>query len=418
MVADSDNTPLTGVDGADERGRSGRRRKSRRRRGARRSHSEAQQAPAGPALPTEGFLFRREDGKVFLLAPDRHFEPGSQDPVVDPALAARLGWESGVRVQAVLRSGGGQRPTVVDITEVEGLAPEEYAQRATPFGELVCIDPTERFRLETDPEVVEPRVVELVAPIGKGQRCLIVAPPKAGKTVLLQQLAHAIGVNHPEVTIFVLLVDERPEEVTDWKRRVVRGEVFASSSDRSTQNHIEVSEIVLDRARRMVELGQHVVVFMDSLTRMSRAYNNAQKSSGRIMSGGIDARTMVKPRRFFGSARNIENGGSLTIIATCLVDTGSRMDEVIFQEFKGTGNMEIILSHDLFERRIFPCINIAASGTRKEEKLYSREEVAKLHLLRRALATLSPHEAMSLLISKLRQTKSNAEFLKSIQAKE
>jgi transcription termination factor Rho len=418
MVADSDNTPVTGVDGAEERGRSGRRRKSRRRRGTRRSHNDAQQAPAVPSVPTEGFLYRREDGKVFLLAPDRHFEPGSQDPLVDPALVARLGWESGVKVQAVLRSGGGQRSTVVGFTEVEGLAPEEYAQRATPFGELVCIDPTDRFRLETDPETVEPRVVELMAPIGKGQRCLIVAPPKAGKTILLQQLAHAIGVNHPEVTIFVLLVDERPEEVTDWKRRVVRGEVFASSSDRSTQNHIEVSEIVLDRARRMVELGQHVVVFMDSLTRMSRAYNNAQKSSGRIMSGGIDARTMVKPRRFFGSARNIENGGSLTIIATCLVDTGSRMDEVIFQEFKGTGNMEIILSHDLFERRIFPCINIAASGTRKEEKLYSKEEVNKLHLLRRALATLSPHEAMSLLISRLKQTKSNADFLKSIQAKE
>jgi len=418
MVADSDNTPVTGVDGAEERGRSGRRRKSRRRRGARRSHNEAMQTPATPAVPMEGFLYRREDGKVFLLAPDRHFEPGSQDPVVDPALAARLGWESGVKVQAVLRSGNGQRPTVVGITEVEGLPPEEYGQRATPFGELVCIDPTERFRLETGPDSLEPRVVELVAPIGKGQRCLIVAPPKAGKTVLLQQLAHAIGTNHPEVTIFVLLVDERPEEVTDWKRRVVRGEVFASSSDRSTQNHIEVSEIVLDRARRMVELGQDVVVFMDSLTRMSRAYNNAQKSSGRIMSGGIDARTMVKPRRFFGSARNIEDGGSLTIIATCLVDTGSRMDEVIFQEFKGTGNMEIILSHDLFERRIFPCINIAASGTRKEEKLYSKDEVNKLHLLRRALATLSPHEAMTLLLSKLKQTKSNADFLKGIQTKE
>ena len=418
MVADSDNTPVTGVEGTEERGRSGRRRKSRRRRGTRRSHSEATPTPATPTVPMEGFLYRREDGKVFLLAPDRHFEPGTQDPVVDAALASRLGWESGLKVQAVLRSGNGQRPTIVGITEVEGLLPEEYTQRVTQFGDLVCIDPTERFSLETEPEILEPRVVDLVSPIGKGQRCLIVAPPKAGKTILLQQLAHAIGTNHPEVTIYVLLVDERPEEVTDWKRRVVRGEVFASSSDRSTQSHIDISELVLDRARRLVELGQHVVVFMDSLTRMSRAYNNAQKSSGRIMSGGIDARTMVKPRRFFGSARNIEHGGSLTIIATCLVDTGSRMDEVIFQEFKGTGNMEIILSHDLFERRIFPCINIAASGTRKEEKLYSKDEVNKLHLLRRALATLSPHEAMSLLLSKLKQTKSNADFLKSIQTKE
>jgi len=365
----------------------------------------------------EGFLYRREDGKAFLLAPDRHFEPGTQDPAVDPSLLAKFPWEGGLKVQAQLRAGNGQRPLVVGITEVEGMTLEEYGARATPFSELVCIDPEQRFELETDPEILEPRVVELVAPIGKGQRCLIVAPPKAGKTILLQQLAHAIAVNHPEVTIFVLLVDERPEEVTDWKRRVVRGEVFASSSDRSTQNHIEVSEIVLDRARRLVELGQDVVVFMDSLTRMSRAYNNAQKSSGRILSGGIDARTMVKPRRFFGSARNIENGGSLTIIATCLVDTGSRMDEVIFQEFKGTGNMEIILSHDLFERRIFPCINISASGTRKEEKLYAKADVERLHLLRRALATLSPHEAMSLLLTKLKQTRSNQDFLRSIQAK-
>jgi transcription termination factor Rho len=416
MVSESDSTPLVGVDGMEERGRSGRRRKSRRRRGGRRSVAAA--APDLATTPVEGFVYRREDGKVFLLAPDRHFEPGTGDPVIDPSVFSRYAWESGLRVQGSLRSGNGQRPTVVGINTVEGLQPDEYNQRVTSFGELVCIDPEERFKLETEPEIVEPRVVELVSPIGKGQRCLIVAPPKAGKTILLQQLAHAIATNHPEVTIFVLLVDERPEEVTDWKRRVVRGEVFASSSDRTTQNHIEVSEIVLDRARRMVELGQHVVVFMDSLTRMSRAYNNAQKSSGRIMSGGIDARTMVKPRRFFGSARNIEHGGSLTIIATCLVDTGSRMDEVIFQEFKGTGNMEIILSHDLFERRIFPCINIAASGTRKEEKLYSKKEVDKLHLLRRALATLSPHEAMSLLLSKLKQTKSNAEFLAGIQTKE
>jgi transcription termination factor Rho len=414
MGSDNDGTPVVGGDAMEDRGRSGRRRKSRRRRGGRRSGGPA---PETSTSVVEGFVYRREDGKVFLLAPDRHFEPGNQDPVIDPSVISRYPWESGLRVQASLRSGNGQRPTVVGINTVEGLAPEEYNQRATAFNELVCIDPEQRFNLETDPDVVEPRVVELVAPIGKGQRCLIVAPPKAGKTILLQQLAHAIGTNHPEVTIFVLLVDERPEEVTDWKRRVVRGEVFASSSDRTTQNHIEVSEIVLDRARRMVELGQDVVVFMDSLTRMSRAYNNAQKSSGRIMSGGIDARTMVKPRRFFGSARNIEHGGSLTIVATCLVDTGSRMDEVIFQEFKGTGNMEIILSHDLFERRIFPCINISASGTRKEEKLYSKAEVDRLHLLRRALATLSPHEAMSLLLTKLKQTKSNAEFLASIQAR-
>jgi transcription termination factor Rho len=305
---------------------------------------------------------------------------------------------------------------VLDISNIEGLHPDEYRQQAVPFSELVSIDPTVRFRLETEPEILEPRVIELMTPIGKGQRCLIVSPPKAGKTKLLQQLAHAIGFNHPEVQIFVLLVDERPEEVTDWRRSVIRGEVYASSSDESIQSHIEVSEMVLERARRLVELGQDVVVFMDSLTRMSRAYNNAQKGSGRILSGGVDARTMEKPRRFFGSARNIEHGGSVTIVATCLVDTGSRMDEVIFQEFKGTGNMEIVLTRDMFERRIFPCMNIPQSGTRKEEKLYSREEVERIFLLRRALAALPPHDAMQGLLSKLKQYRTNAEFLANIQA--
>ena len=285
-----------------------------------------------------------------------------------------------------------------------------------PFSELTSIDPTPRFKLETDPGVLEPRVIELMAPIGKGQRCLIVAPPKAGKTTLLQQLAHAIGVNHPEVQIFVLLVDERPEEVTDWKRNIIKGEVFASSSDESiAEPHRDLRDGPRalpppGRARRRTSS-----CFMDSLTRMSRAYNNNQKSSGRILSGGIDARTMEKPRRFFGSARNIEHGGSLTIIATCLVDTGSRMDEVIFQEFKGTGNMEIVLTRDLFERRIFPCMNIPQSGTRKEEKLYSKDEVERIYLLRRALASLSPHEAMQVLLSKLKQYRTNEEFLANIQ---
>jgi transcription termination factor Rho len=401
--------PREGTEGG---GRSSRRHRSRRRRNPRRNGNGATYEPV------EGFIYRREDGKAFLVVPGSNSHPSSSDFQLDGTLASRSDLESGLKVQGQVRPANGQqRATVVGLTSIEGMPPEEYHQRAAPFADLVCIDPEHRLRLETDPDILEPRVVELMAPIGKGQRCLIVAPPKAGKTILLQQLAHAIAVNHPEVHIFVLLVDERPEEVTDWKRNVVRGEVYASSSDRSTQSHIEISELVLERARRLVELGGDVVVFMDSLTRMSRAYNNAQKSSGRILSGGIDARTMEKPRRFFGSARNIEHGGSLTIVATCLVDTGSRMDEVIFQEFKGTGNMEIILSHDLFERRIFPCINISASGTRKEEKLYSRPEVEKIYLLRRALATLSPQEAMQLLLSKLKLFRTNGEFLESIQTR-
>ncbi|MEP0775441.1 MAG: transcription termination factor Rho [Acidobacteriota bacterium] len=387
--------------------RASRRRRSRRRRG------RHQPTPPSPTAPTQGFLWVREDNKATLVSPS--LRQSSNDPLVDAALVSRWHLESGLALTGQVTSNGRGRPILASIDTIENLPPEEYRAAATPFAELTSIDPDERFRLETDPDLLEPRVVDLITPIGKGQRCLIVAPPKAGKTTLLQQLAHAIAINHPEVTIFVLLVDERPEEVTDWRRSVVRGEVVASSSDESVQSHIDVSEIVLERARRLVELGQDVVVFMDSLTRMSRAYNNNQRGSGRILSGGIDARTMEKPRRFFGSARNIENGGSLTIIATCLVDTGSRMDEVIFQEFKGTGNMEIVLSHDLFERRIFPCIHIPQSGTRKEEKLYPPETVEKIYLLRRALATLSPHEAMQLLLSKLKQTKSNEQFLASIQ---
>jgi len=394
-----------------EAGSTGRRRRPRRRRNRRHGGS------TGTPTPFEGYLWRRDDGKAFLLGTNSKFRLTGEDPVFDPGLLSRWHLESGLRLAASVQPPNGhQRPVVLEVSNIEGLHPDEYRQKAVPFSELVSIDPTERFRLETEPETLEPRVIELMAPIGKGQRCLIVSPPKAGKTKLLQQLAHAIGVNHPEAQIFVLLVDERPEEVTDWRRSVIRGEVYASSSDESIQSHIEVSEMVLERARRLVELGQHVVVFMDSLTRMSRAYNNAQKGSGRILSGGVDARTMEKPRRFFGSARNIEHGGSITIIATCLVDTGSRMDEVIFQEFKGTGNMEIVLTRDLFERRIFPCMNIPQSGTRKEEKLYSREEVDRIYLLRRALAALPPHDAMQALLSKLKQYRTNAEFLANIQA--
>jgi len=368
------------------------------------------------ATSVAGYLYRQDDGRLALIAPERTFRSAGGEPVLDPALVDRWRLEGGLYVEGKAQSFNGRQRTVTELSSIERMSPDEYRAKAVPFSELVSIDPTERFNLHGDPNVIETRVVELVAPIGKGQRCLIVSPPKAGKTTLLQQLAHAIAVNHPEATIFVLLVDERPEEVTDWKRNVVRGEVVASSSDESVQSHIEVSEMMLERARRLVELGHDVVLLMDSLTRMSRAYNNAQKSSGRIMSGGIDARTMEKPRRFFGSARNIEGGGSLTIIATCLVDTGSRMDEVIFQEFKGTGNMEIILTRDLFERRIFPCMSVSESGTRKEEKLYPREEVDKIYLLRRALASLSPHEAMQLLLSKLKLFRTNHDFLASLQA--
>jgi transcription termination factor Rho len=382
-----------------------RRRRRPRRRGG----------PKGPVIPVHGYLLVREKGSPMLVSAKNSFVAANSDPLVPAELVNKWHLETGLRIEAKAR--GNDRPRVFEFDTIEGMPPEEYRAKALPFQELISIDPLERFNLETDPDIVEPRVTELIAPLGMGQRCLIVSPPKAGKTTLLQQMAQAIAANHPNTTIFVLLVDERPEEVTDWKRSIARGEVFASSSDQSLESHINVSEMVFERARRLVEMGENVVIFMDSLTRMSRAFNNSQKGSGRIMSGGIDSRTMEKPRRFFGSARKIEGGGSLTVVATCLVDTGSRMDEVIFQEFKGTGNMEIVLDRRLFEKRIFPTINIPQSGTRKEEKLYSKEQVEKLYLMRRALSSLSPEAAMELLLQKVREFSSNDLFLQSLQLK-
>ncbi len=381
----------------------------------RRRRPRRRKKPQGPPIQVEGYLWVRDNGGPLLVSPERNFVADRNDPTVPGELVSPLHLESGLLLSGQAVSG--DRPRMSEIESIEGLEPEEYRNRAIPFSELVSIDPIERFELETEAEIVEPRVAQLVAPLGKGQRCLIVSPPKAGKTTLLQQMAHGIAINHPNTRIFVLLVDERPEEVTDWKRNVVRGEVYASSTDQSLESHIQVSEMVFERARRLVEMGEDVVVFMDSLTRMSRAFNNLQKGSGRILSGGIDARTMEKPRRFFGSARNVEDGGSLTVVATCLIDTGSRMDEVIFQEFKGTGNMELVLDRRLFEKRIFPCINIPQSGTRKEEKLYPKDQVEKLYLMRRALSTLSPEAAMELLLQKVREFPTNEQFLSSLQLK-
>ena len=388
------------------------RRSSSRRR---RRRPRRRQGPKGPPIQVEGHLWVRDNGGPLLVAAKRNFVADRSDPTVPAELVQPLHLESGLFLTGEASSG--DRPRMTEIQTIENMQPEEYRNSAVPFTELISIDPLERFELETESEIVEPRVAQLVAPLGKGQRCLIVSPPKAGKTTLLQQMAHAIAINHPNTAIFVLLVDERPEEVTDWKRSIARGEVFASSTDQSLESHIQVSEMVFERARRLVEMGQDVIVFMDSLTRMSRAFNNLQKSSGRILSGGIDARTMEKPRRFFGSARNVEDGGSLTVVATCLVDTGSRMDEVIFQEFKGTGNMELVLDRKLFEKRIFPCINIPQSGTRKEEKLYPKDQVEKLYLMRRALSSLSPEAAMELLLQKVREFSTNEKFLASLQLK-
>jgi transcription termination factor Rho len=283
------------------------------------------------------------------------------------------------------------------------------------FEGLTAVQPYEKFQLETTPDQLSMRAMDMIAPIGRGQRGLIVAPPRTGKTILLQQIAKAVLANHPEVVVMVLLVDERPEEVTDFKMQIGKqAEIVASSNDNPYRRHIEVTEQVIDKAKRMVEEKRDVLILFDSLTRMTRAYNNELSSRGRTMSGGIDSRAFQMPRAFFGAARKLEEGGSLTIIGTVLVDTGSRMDQIIFEEFKGTGNMELYLSRELADRRIFPSFDLMRSGTRREELLFSEEQMKKIHLLRRALSGTKPQEAMEALLGRLKLTATNAEFLKGL----
>ncbi len=301
---------------------------------------------------------------------------------------------------------------LLKIEAVNGLDPDEARKRPN-FERLTPLFPTERLRLETKPTEIATRVIDLVAPIGKGQRGLIVSPPKAGKTTILKQMANSITANNPDVYLLVLLVDERPEEVTDMERSV-NGEVVSSTFDQPSENHIQVAELVLDRVKRLVESGRDVVVLLDSVTRLARAYNLSAPASGRILSGGVDSTALFPPKKFFGAARNVEEGGSLTILATALVDTGSRMDEVIFEEFKGTGNMELHLDRRLADKRVFPAIDIERSGTRKEELLMGEEEAVQVWKLRNVLHALDPGAAIELLISKLRDTKNNEQFLAEI----
>jgi transcription termination factor Rho len=370
-----------------------------------------QQPRHEPAQPVEGVLDIDHRGNGRLRNPKYNFLPQGDDADVPRHIIDRDRLRAGVFLsgQAVRRNG---RLQLIRTDSVEGLPPQEAARR-TAFQNLTVIDPDDRVVLETTSKELLTRVIDIVAPIGLGQRMLIVAPPKTGKTIMLQKICHAITQNRPEVYQMVLLVDERPEEVTDF-RRTVKADVFASSSDRPTDEHIHVAEVVLERAKRLVEGGKDVVILLDSITRLSRAYNKEVESSGRTLSGGIDSRALERPKRFFGAARNAEEGGSLTIVATALIDTGSRMDEVIFEEFKGTGNSEINLDRQLAEKRIFPAINIQTSGTRKEEKLFSQHEYEKVKKLRGALFALKPVEAMERLLKSLNEFRSNAEFLDAI----
>jgi transcription termination factor Rho len=337
---------------------------------------------------------------------------GQDDVYVAPPLLARFHLRQGVRLTGVVEvASKGEGLRLSELTEIEGRSPDQYLGLRS-FDELTAIDPHERIRLETGSEPLGMRVMDLLTPIGKGQRGLIVAPPRSGKTILLQQIAAAVAANHPEMHLFVLLIDERPEEVTEM-RRSVRGEVFASSSDHATEEHIRLAQLTIDRAKRIAETGGQVFILLDSLTRLARAYNKGS-NSGRTMSGGVDIKAMDVPKRLFGAARAFDEGGSLTVVATALIETGSRMDELIFQEFKGTGNMEVVLDRRLADRRIWPAIDIQLSGTRKEERLLDATTLARVTLLRRSLSELKPTEAMESLVRQLGKFPNNAAFLDRI----
>ncbi|MEO0010698.1 MAG: hypothetical protein RIQ39_287 [Actinomycetota bacterium] len=344
--------------------------------------------------------------------------PGPNDVYVSQGQVRKYGLRKGDVVTGQVRQAreGEQKQKynpLIALETVNGV-PVEEAKARVEFGKLTPLYPQERLRLETEPNILTTRVIDLIAPIGKGQRGLIVAPPKAGKTMVLQAIANAITVNNPEVHLMVVLVDERPEEVTDMTRSV-KGEVIASTFDRPAEDHTMIAELAIERAKRLVELGHDVVVLLDSITRLGRAYNIAAPASGRILSGGVDSAALYPPKKFFGAARNIEDGGSLTILATALIETGSRMDEVIFEEFKGTGNMELILDRRLADKRIFPAVNVVSSSTRKEEILMGSEELNIVWKLRRVLHALEPQAALELLLEKMKGTKSNVEFLMQIQ---
>ncbi|MGF1678205.1 MAG: transcription termination factor Rho [Candidatus Methylacidiphilales bacterium] len=365
----------------------------------------------------EGVLEILPDSYGFLRWPMHNFQPCPEDIYVSPSQIRRYGLKKGDLISGEIRSPKFKERyfALASVDKREG-EPPEHAKQVIHFDNLTPLFPNRRILLETSDDIAM-RAVDLVAPIGFGQRGLIVAPPRTGKTVLMQKVANSISKNHPDAHLIVLLVDERPEEVTDMKRSV-RGEVISSTFDEPPERHVQVAEMVIERAKRLAERGRDVVILLDSITRLARGYNTLQPHSGKILSGGVDANALQKPRRFFAAARNLEEGGSLTILATALVETGSKMDEVIFEEFKGTGNMEINLDRALSDRRVWPAVNIAKSGTRKEELLYHKDEMPRIDALRKALSSLPAVEAMQLLLERLKKTKSNVEFLLSMNLKD
>lgn len=358
----------------------------------------------------DGYLEISEKGFGFLRTPQQHFTPKPTDVFVTPDTIKKTFLREGCFVKGALQAPHrGSSPQLKEVIEVNGMAFADYKE-AMRFENCTTIDPIEKYNLETTPDLIEMRLIDLVTPIGRGTRGLIVAPPRTGKTIILKQIANAITTNHPEVHVLVLLIDERPEEVTDFQRSV-KAEVVASSNDQDLETHVRLSRFMVERCRRMVESKKDVFVLLDSITRVARAFNSVHGGSGRTMTGGVDARALEIPRKIFAAARKLEEGGSLTIVATALVDTGSRMDELIFQEFKGTGNMELVLDRKLSDRRLFPAVDIPKSGTRKEEKLFPANHIEAVRKLRRMMVDLQPVEAMETLQAALKKHKTNEELL-------
>ncbi len=369
----------------------------------------------GPVEPGSGVLELHPNGYGFLRNPDNNYVREMTDPFVPGSMIEKYGLREGVLLHGMVQAGRRQQgPRLREITDVDGMPPDDY-KNVKSFDELTPINPEYWLKLEVGPEPLTTRVMDLLTPLGKGQRALIVAPPRTGKTILLQHISLGISTNFPGVKLIVLLIDERPEEVTDMKR-AVKGEVVASSLDRDVESHVRLSQLVVERCKRLAEMGKDVVMLMDSITRLARAFNKWVGNTGRTMSGGVDIKAMDIPKKLFATARLFEEGGSLTIVGTALIDTGSRMDELIFQEFKGTGNMELVLDRKLADRRVWPAIDISQSGTRREEKLLSPETLRAVTMLRRTLSTMHPVDAMEQLTAKLAKFKSNQEFIDLISA--
>ncbi len=404
--------------GRNDRPRGGRRRGNRVGGGKRPGFDSGENQDNGepqPDAPGGGVLEMHPNGYGFLRDPQNNYQRERTDPFVPGTMIDKFGLREGVLIRGIVQQGRGkQGPRIKEIETVNGMTPEEYKD-VRNFDQLTPINPENWLRLETGHEPLTTRVMDLLTPLGKGQRALIVAPPRSGKTVMLQHISQAISANHSDVTLVVLLVDERPEEVTDMKR-AVQGEVVASSLDRDVESHVRLSQLVVERCKRLAEEGKDVFLLMDSITRMARAFNKWVGNTGRTMSGGVDIKALDIPKKLFATARVFEEGGSLTIVATALIDTGSRMDELIFQEFKGTGNMELVLDRKLADRRVWPAIDVSQSGTRREEKLLAPDMLHAITMLRRTLSTMDPVDAMEQLTQKLGKFKTNDEFIELISA--